>query len=298
MPVIEVANLTKRFGKTLAVDDLSFSIEQGTITGVLGPNGAGKTTTLRVIVDLVRPTSGSASVFGTRYRDLDHPGRRVGTLLDSAGFHPGRSGRDSLRILARQNGVPADRVAWALDMVGLAGDAKRRVKGYSTGMKARLALGGALLTDPEALILDEPANGLDPEGIAWLRGFLRKLTAEGRTVLVSSHVLAEVEQTVDDVVIMHHGKLVASGRVAELSKQAKPRVYVRTPQREALLRALRDKQIAAGDHGEWIEVNGPSCAELGQLAFEAGAVVTGLYEERASLEQLFFSLTQTTVRPA
>jgi ABC-2 type transport system ATP-binding protein len=296
--VIEVEHLTKRFGKTLAVDDLSFSIEKGTITGMLGPNGAGKTTTLRVIVDLVKATAGTTRILGGDYRGLDQPARRIGTLLDASGFHPGRSGRNALRVLARQSGIEQDRVAWVLDMVGLTGDGRRRVKGYSTGMKARLALAGALLGDPEVLLLDEPANGLDPEGIAWLRGFLRRLASEGRTVLVSSHVLAEVEQTVDDVLIMHHGRLMANGPIAELSKGLTARVWVRSPDPEALHGLLGDRRIPAWDHGDWLVVQGPTCEEVGRMAFEAGLVLSGLYDERPNLEQLFFTLTQTEVRPS
>jgi ABC-2 type transport system ATP-binding protein len=296
--VIEVAHLSKRFGKTVAVDDLSFTIAPGTITGMLGPNGAGKTTTLRVILDLVTATSGTTRILGGRYRDLDHPARRVGTLLDAAGFHPGRSGRNALRVVARQSGIAADRVSVALDQVGLTKDGTRRVKGYSTGMKARLALGAALLGDPQVLLLDEPANGLDPEGIAWLRGFLRGLASEGRTVLVSSHVLAEVEQTVDDVLIMHHGRLVAGGNIAELSKGMTARVWVRSPQAGALHELLHRRQIQAWAQDEWLIVQGPTCEDVGRLAFDGGIVLSGLYDEKPTLEQLFFNLTQTQVRPS
>jgi len=295
-PVITVEHLTKRFGGTLAVDDLSFSIAPGTITGMLGPNGAGKTTTLRVILDLVKPTAGTTRILGGRYNELDHPARRIGCLLDASGFHLGRSGRNALGVLALQSGIPRDRVDWALEMVGLAKDGKRRVKTYSQGMRQRLALAGALLGDPEVLLLDEPANGLDPEGIAWLRGFLRKLAGEGRTVLVSSHVLAEVEQTVDDVVILHHGRLVADGPIADLTKGLAPRVFIRSPQQRAIWDALQARQVPVSTLDEWLVVQGPGCEELGRLAYESGAVVTGLYEERATLEQLFFTLTQTELR--
>jgi ABC-2 type transport system ATP-binding protein len=297
-PVIEVDHLTKVFGKTVAVTDLSFTIQPGTITGMLGPNGAGKTTTLRVILDLVAASSGSTRILGGRYGDLDHPARRVGCLLDASGFHLGRSGRNALRVLALQSGIPGDRVDWALEMVGLTNDGKRRVKTYSQGMRQRLALAGALLGDPEVLLLDEPANGLDPEGIAWLRGFLRKLADEGRTVLVSSHVLAEIEQTVDDVVILDHGRLVANGAIDELAKKLVTRVWLRTPQARTVWDVLQSRQIPVSTQGEWLIAQGPTCEEMGQIAFDAGAVVTGLYEERPTLEQLFFSLTQTAVRPA
>jgi ABC-2 type transport system ATP-binding protein len=244
----------------------------------------------------VRPSAGGTRILGGRYDHLDHPARRVGTLLDAAGFHPSRTGRNALRVLAVQSGVAAERVDWALDVVGLTKDGKRRVKGYSTGMKARLALGAALLGDPQVLLLDEPANGLDPEGIHWLRHFLRRLAAEGRTVLVSSHVLAEVEQTVDDVVIVHRGRLVASGPIAELGARLTPRVWLRTPQTRAVWDLLQERGVTVAAQDDWLIVQGPSAPELGEIAFSAGAVVTGLYEERPTLEELFFTLTQAEVR--
>lgn len=251
---------------------------------------------MRCILGLVRPSAGSTRILSGPYDRLDHPARRVGTLLDAAGFHPSRTGRNALRVLAVQSGVAAERVDWALDVVGLTKDGKRRVKGYSTGMKARLALGAALLGDPQVLLLDEPANGLDPEGIHWLRHFLRRLAAEGRTVLVSSHVLAEVEQTVDDVVIVHHGRLVASGPITELRGRLTPRVWLRTPQARAVWDALQERNVTVATQEEWLVVQGPSAPEVGEIAFSAGAVVTGLYEERPTLEELFFTLTQAQVR--
>lgn len=209
--VIAFQNLVKRYGKQNAVADLSASVDQGRITGFLGPNGAGKSTSLRCLVGLADPTSGSATIFGKRYRDLDNPLARVGTVLDSRGFHAALTGEQNLKIMAAASGIGSGRVAEVLKLVELDGAAGKRVKGYSLGMKQRLALAGAILGDPEVLILDEPANGLDPAGIAWLRNFLRNLAKGGRTILVSSHQLAEMQNTVDDVLIINKGQLIASG---------------------------------------------------------------------------------------
>jgi ABC-2 type transport system ATP-binding protein len=211
-----VSSLTKRFGDLVAVTDLTFSLERGTVTGFLGPNGAGKTTTLRLLLGLAEPTAGEALVFGRRYSDLPHPVRRIGAVLESNDFHPGRSGRDHLRALAVAAALPADRVGQVLELVELSQAADRRVKAYSLGMRQRLGLATALLGDPELLVLDEPANGLDPAGIHWLRAFLRNFAEQGGTVLVSSHVLAEIAQTVDQVVIIDRGRLVATLRLDEL----------------------------------------------------------------------------------
>jgi len=208
--VVNVLSLSKRYGKVLAVDGLSFALERGTITGFLGPNGAGKSTTLRILLGLAQPTAGQALVFGQRYADLDRPSHRVGAVLESGDFDPGRSGRNHLRALALAIGVARSRVEELLELVGLQGSADRKVGTYSLGMRQRLSLAGALLGDPELLLLDEPANGLDPEGVHWLREFLREFAAQGRTVLVSSHVLAEVAQTVDAVVIINSGRLIAT----------------------------------------------------------------------------------------
>jgi ABC-2 type transport system ATP-binding protein len=202
----------------MAVDAITFSLEPGTVTGFLGPNGAGKTTTLRLLLGLARPTAGEALVFGRRYRQLERPTERVGAVLESTDFHPGRSGRDHLRTLALAAGLPLGRVEEVLDLVELTGAAKRRVKTYSLGMRQRLGLAAALLGDPELLILDEPANGLDPVGVRWLRTFLQALAGQGRTVLVSSHLLAEVAQTVDRVLIIDQGRLLATGSLEELTR--------------------------------------------------------------------------------
>jgi ABC-2 type transport system ATP-binding protein len=220
MSTIAVDSLTKRYGTVTAVDDLTFQLAPGRVTGFLGPNGAGKSTTVRLLLSLARPTSGHATINGRPYSELRDPIRHVGALIDPNVFHPGRSGRTALRIAARPARIPAQRVEEVLHLTGLAAAAHRRVGGYSLGMRQRLALASALLGDPETLILDEPASGLDPEGVAWLRGLLRGLADEGRTVLVSSHLLAELAQTADDVVIINQGSLVAAGPMTELLEQA------------------------------------------------------------------------------
>ena len=220
-PVVTANSLTKRYGELVAVDKLTFSLRAGTVTGFLGPNGAGKTTTLRLLLGLAEPTAGEALIFGRRYRDLVDPARRVGAVLESNDFHPGRSGRDHLRALALAAEIAPDRVEEVLELVELEPVADRRVKTDSLGMRQRLGLAGALLGDPELLILDEPANGLDPAGVHWLRGFLRSFAEQGRTVLVSSHVLAEVAQTVDRVVIIDRGRLLTTGPVADLTERGR-----------------------------------------------------------------------------
>src|SRR5262245_11565182 len=220
-PVLTAANLTKRYGGVVAVDDLTFSLEPGTITAFLGPNGAGKTTTLRLVLGLAEPTAGRALLFGRRYRELEHPSRRVGAVLESGDFDPGRSGRNHLRALALAARIGLDRVEQVLALVELTAAADRRVRTYSLGMRQRLGLASALLGDPEVLILDEPANGLDPAGVHWLRGFLRQYAEAGGTVLISSHVLAEVAQTANSVLILSHGRLVAVQRIDELTDPAR-----------------------------------------------------------------------------
>ncbi len=293
MAVIEVEHLTKRFGDVLAVDDVSFALRPGTITGFLGPNGAGKTTTLRMIVDLVRPTRGTARVLGGPYRELERPWTRVGALLDASGFHPGRSGRNALRVVARASRIPDARVEEVLDAVELGAAAGRAVKGYSTGMRQRLALACVLLGDPEVLILDEPANGLDPEGMRWLRTFLRRHVAAGGTVLVSSHVLAEVEQTVDDVLIISKGRLVAQGPIAELAGGVGAVVRCRTPQAERLEQLLLARGAAVNRLDTTLAIRGPDAAAVGQLALDHGIVLHELLTEQPSLEDLFLQIAGT-----
>ncbi len=248
-PVIEVRSLRKRYGAVTAVDDLSFTVGRGRITGFVGPNGAGKTTTLRSLLGLVTPTAGSATILGRPYRELDEPARRVGAVLEATDVHPGRSGRNHLRIIAAGSGVDATRVDEVLELVGLADAARRRVRGYSLGMRQRLGLAAALLGDPDVLVLDEPANGLDPEGIRWLRTFLRGLAAEGRTVLVSSHVLAELAQTADDVAIIARGRLVAHAPLPELTARAGAGTRVRSPDAGRLAQALETAGVSARTAG-------------------------------------------------
>jgi ABC-2 type transport system ATP-binding protein len=218
---LSATNLTKRYGDVTAVDDLTFALDPGSITGFLGPNGAGKTTTLRLVLGLAEPTAGTALVFGRGYRQLDHPSRRVGAVLESGDFDPGRSGRNHLRALALAAQITYDRVDEVLALVELSAAADRAVRTYSLGMRQRLGLAAALLGDPELLILDEPGNGLDPAGVHWLRGFLRQFADAGRTVLICSHVLAEVAQTVDSVLILNRGRLVAERRIDELPDAAR-----------------------------------------------------------------------------
>ncbi len=290
--VASVDSLTKRFGGLVAVDDLSFELAAGTVTGFLGPNGAGKTTTLRMLLGLAAPSSGSALVFGRRYRDLAEPIHRVGAVLEANDFHPGRRGRDHLRAIAYATGIPVTRVDEVLRMVELEGAARRRVKTYSLGMRQRLALAAALLGDPDLLVLDEPANGLDPEGVRWLRDFLRAFAAEGKTVFVSSHVLAEVAQTVDRVVIISRGRLVTESPLDELTARVSGAVHVRTPQRGKLEAALH----AAGLHttpldGDELLVAGTSSTTVGELAAGAGVVLHELVQEAGTLEEVFLDLT-------
>jgi ABC-2 type transport system ATP-binding protein len=295
--MLEVSGLTKHFGANLAVDGLSFKATPGRVLGFLGPNGAGKTTTLRTLLGLTLPTSGTATVDGRPYRELSDPITVVGAVLEGPQFHPGRTGRNHLRVLAAAAGVPAGRVDELLRLVELNGAGNRRVKGYSLGMRQRLSLAGALLGDPRALVLDEPANGLDPQGIRWLRDFLRAQAAEGRTVLISSHVLAEVAQTVDEVVVMTRGRLVAQGSLDELTEGATAPIWVRSPEAERLRTALAAKEIEAnpGETGaDWLSVRDSSLETVGTTAAENGIPVFELYRPRQSLESVFFELTSGT----
>ena len=284
--------LTKRFGSVLAVDSLSFVLAPGAITGFLGPNGAGKTTTLRMLLGLAAPSSGSASVFGRPYSELDRPALRIGAVLEATDFHPGRSGRDHLRTLSRSASLPDTRVDEVLRLVELEGAAGRRVKGYSLGMRQRLGLAAALLGDPELLILDEPANGLDPEGVRWLRDFLRAFATGGHTVLVSSHVLAEVAQTVDQVLIINHGKLVVESSLEQLTARVGGSVRVRTPERAKLQQALERSQVGATIVDDQVLlVHGVGSDVIGDLAFAAGVPIHELVTEGSSLEDVFLELT-------
>lgn len=287
--MIEVDRLTKRFGATLAVDDLSFSARSGAVTGFLGPNGAGKSTTLRAILGLVHPDTGGARVLGKPYPELDRPLERVGAVLETFDAHPGRSGRNHLRVLARAAGLPTSRVDEVLELVELTGAARRRAKGYSLGMRQRLGLAAVLLGDPEVLVLDEPANGLDPQGIRWLRDLLRSLAADGRTVLVSSHVLAEVAQTVDDVVIIHRGRLVRQAAMAEVQAMAAGATLVRSPDAGRLAALLGDAAVRDLGDGR-LSVAAPP-ERVGEVAAANGVVLHELTAERATLEEVFLELT-------
>ena len=289
--MIEVVGLTKRFGSTLAVDDLSFSVEPGRITGFLGPNGAGKSTTMRALLGLVRPTAGRTAVLGLPYAELDDPVRRVGVLLETFDAHPGRTGRNHLRVLALAGGIPRSRVDEVLALVDMSTAARRRVKGYSLGMRQRLGLAAALLGDPEVLVLDEPANGLDPQGIRWLRDFLRALAAEGRTILVSSHVLSEVAQTVDDVVIIHRGSLVQQAAMAEVEAMAAGATSVRSPDAERLAHLLGEASLEAQVVGDGRLAVNAAPERVGEIAAAHGVVLHELTVERASLEEVFLELT-------
>jgi ABC-2 type transport system ATP-binding protein len=291
-PAVVSDGLTKRFGKLLAVDGLSFALEPGTITGFLGPNGAGKTTTLRMLLGLAAPTSGRALVFGHPYSQLDQPARRIGAVLEATDFHPGRTARDHLRMLAAAAELPRSRVEEVLQLVELGDAAGRRVKGYSLGMRQRLGLAAALLGDPELLVLDEPANGLDPEGVRWLRDFLRTFAAGQRTVLVSSHVLAEVAQTVDQVLIINRGKLVVESSLAQLTARVGGSVRVRTPEPERLAEALQKAGIETtrnNDHA--LLAHGTTSEHVGDVAFAAQVPIHELIAEGSSLEQVFLELT-------
>ena len=290
---IVVDGLTKSFGSVTAVAGLGFTVEPGSVTGFLGPNGSGKTTTLRMILGLVRPDAGTATVNGVPFGQLGHPARVVGAVLEAQGFHPARRGRSHLSAYAAAIGVPAQRVDAMLDLVGLGPAATRRAGGYSLGMRQRLALATALLGDPQVLVLDEPANGMDPEGIAWLRAFLQAFARSGRTVLVASHLLAEIEQTVDHVVIVSRGACVYNGSLEALRRGQRSRVLVAASDGRALVAALRardltdveqrmDGRLAIGGLDRW---------QVAHLALEAGVALYDLAEERVDLEQTFLQLT-------
>jgi ABC-2 type transport system ATP-binding protein len=292
-PVLVAENLTKRFRRLVAVDGLSFELYPGSITGFLGPNGAGKTTTLRMLLDLARPTSGRGLVFGRRFRELPAPSHQVGAVLEATDFHPGRSGRDHLRTLARAAQIGDARVDELLELVDLKAAADRRVDAYSLGMRQRLGLATALLGDPELLILDEPANGLDPEGIRWLRDFLRGFAAEGKTVFVSSHVLAEVAQTVDRVVIINRGQLVTIAPLAELTAQISGGVRVRSPQLDRLRELLGGAGMTTSTAADGaLLVEGAPTERIGELAAQQGIVLHELAPLESSLEDVFLELTK------
>ena len=283
--------ISKSFGSVTAVDELSFVVAPGLVTGFLGPNGAGKTTTLRMLLGLVEPTSGTATVGGRRYLEIERPAAVVGAALEASSFHPGRTGREHLRAYAPQLGVGTARCDEVLELVGLADAAGRRVSGYSLGMRQRLGLAFTLLGDPQVLVLDEPANGLDPQGIHWLRTLLRYLASEGRTVLVSSHVLSEVQQTVDDVVIIAEGRLVHASSLTELASLARKRVLVATPDPTRLMQIAAERRWQLDQGPEGFTVWDVEPSEVGAVAFAHGLELHELRGRTIDLEQVFLDLT-------
>jgi ABC-2 type transport system ATP-binding protein len=292
MATVEVRDLSKRFGHVQAVKNLSFDVEAGRVTGFLGPNGAGKSTTLRALLGLIHPTAGTATFDGKRYDELEHPSASVGAVLEDASFHPGRSARNHLRVLATTGRHPGERVDQVLHDVGLTEAADRRVKGYSMGMRQRLGIAAALLGDPEVLLLDEPTNGLDPPGIAWMRGMVREQAARGRAVLISSHLLAEVAQSVDDVIVIANGELRAQGTLdAVLGGDDGPATEVTAEDPVALTKALGAAGATVQREGDKLVVLGMTPAQVGPIAAKAGLTVLGLAPRARSLEQAFMALT-------
>jgi len=294
--MIEVEHLTKRFGPVTAVDDLTFAVRPGHVTGFLGPNGAGKTTTMKIVLDLAAPTSGRVLVGGQRYGRLIHPLRQVGSLLDATALHGGRTARAHLLAIARSNGIPASRVGHVLHLTGMEAVAARRVKGYSLGMKQRLGIAAALLGDPPILMFDEPVNGLDPEGIQWARGFFRQLAAEGRTVLVSSHLMSEMAQTADRLIIIGRGRLIADTSTAELIASSTRRdVLVHSPQATELARLLTAQGASVtpgtGPDRRELTVAGLDAEAIGDLAAGHGIALHALIPRQASLEDVYLDLT-------
>ena len=290
-----VSNLTKVYPKVRAVDDLSFTVQPGRVTGFLGPNGSGKTTTLRMMLNLVTPTAGTATIGGVRYADLPRPLDVVGAVLEASSAHKGRTGRNHLRVLCAAAGYPDRRADEVLDLVGLTPAANRKFRGYSLGMRQRLGIAAAMIGDPKVLILDEPANGLDPEGIKWMREFLRAFASQGRTVFVSSHLLGEMQQLADDVIIIAHGRMVAQGSVSDIiaSIAGPGAVRVRTPHVDQLAVELRNYAVTLEYPGEnQLLVRGVDAATVGRAALAARAELHELTTEAPDLEQAFLQLTR------
>ncbi|TDB75032.1 ATP-binding cassette domain-containing protein [Actinomadura sp. KC216] len=294
---IEVRGLRKRFGPTVAVDDLSFTAAPGQVTGFVGPNGAGKSTTMRVIMGLDRPDAGTALVGGKPYRSLRTPLCRLGAMLDASAVHPARRARDHLRWLAHANGLPVRRVDEVIELAGLGGAARRRASGFSLGMRQRLGIAAALLGDPPALMFDEPVNGLDPEGIAWMRRLLRSLAAEGRAVLVSSHLMSELEGGADHLVVIGRGRLIADTAVQDLLDAASAgRVELRTARREEAMTVLaRAGATATATGRDAVTVTGLPAERIIALLTEAGVAFSGIAEHRATLEEAYMELTKDAV---
>ncbi|MPZ80970.1 MAG: ATP-binding cassette domain-containing protein [Actinophytocola sp.] len=294
--MIEAVGLSKRYGKTVAVDDLSFTVQAGRVTGFLGPNGAGKSTTMRMILGLDAPTAGGVRIDGKRYRELHEPLRTVGALLDAKWMHPNRSARAHLHWLARSNKLSVKRVDEVLETVGLTGVANRRAGGFSLGMSQRLGIAAALLGDPRVLLFDEPVNGLDPEGILWIRRFMHRLADEGRTVFVSSHLLSEMALTAQELVVIGRGKLISQCSTEEFVAQATENtVLVRSPQLALMRSALGQQGVTVRDEGESLVVSGMGSADIGELAAAKGVVLHELSPQRGSLEEAFIQLTGDSV---
>jgi ABC-2 type transport system ATP-binding protein len=294
--MIEIHGLTKRYGSTTAVRDLTFDVKPGLVTGFLGPNGAGKSTTMRMIMGLDAPTAGTVTVLGKPYRERFQPLHEVGALLEARGIHPGRCAWDHLWSLAQPNRIPKARVREVLEVVGLASVAKRRAGGFSLGMGQRLGIAAALLGDPEVLLFDEPVNGLDPEGIIWIRNLLRSLAGEGRTIFVSSHLMSEMALTADHLIVIGRGELIADTSVDEFVRSSsRNTVRVRSPRLSDLATVLAPQATSIEPSDGALVVSGLSCSELGDLALAAGIAIHELVEEQASLEEAFLELTQGAV---
>ena len=293
--MIEARGLTKRYGPTLAVDDLSFEIKPGRVTGFLGPNGAGKTTTMRLILGLDYPTKGKVEVNGRPYSELRFPLHDVGALLDASAVHPGRRADQHLWALAQSNRIPRQRVKEVLELVGLTGVARKRIGTFSLGMNQRLGIAATLLGDPGVLMFDEPVNGLDPEGIVWIRNLFKRLAAEGRTVFVSSHLMSEMALTAENLIVIGRGHLIAEGTIDELTSRTAGNVLVKSPQVDQLSRLLTDQQAHVETDGDAIRVRGLRAPAIGELAAAHGIVLHELAPEQASLEETFFELTGESV---
>ncbi len=293
--MLKIDHLSKRYDDTLAINDLDFEVKPGVVTGFLGPNGSGKSTTMRIIMGLDRATSGSATINGQRYQDLRTPLREVGALLDAKAVNPKRSARNHLRALAASNNIPFRRVDEVLEFVGIASVAHKKIGGFSLGMSQRLGIAGALLGDPQILLFDEPVNGLDPEGIRWIRDFFRSLAKEGRTVFVSSHLMSEMAVSADEIIVIGRGHFITSGSVDELTKSATGSVLVRSADTPALVRALNDASALETLNDGAIAVSGLSAEAIGEIALAQGIALHELTPQRASLEEVFMELTSDAV---
>jgi len=292
MTAIQAMNLTKRYGDTVAVADLSFDVQPGQVTGFLGPNGAGKSTTMRMVLGLDHPSSGSVLIGGSPYRELSHPLRKVGALLDAKAVHGGRSARNHLLAIAQSNAIPAARVEAVLELVGLTQVAKRRIGGFSLGMSQRLGIATALLGDPEILLFDEPVNGLDPDGILWIRTLMRELAAEGRTVFVSSHLMSEMAQTADHLVVIGKGRLIADTSVQEfIGRSSQAYVRVRSPRLAEVAELIRVGEL----HQDHLRVSGLEPLEIGTMTARAGLPLEELTLVRPSLESAYMELTKDSL---